>query len=565
VSRLVADPTSRLTPAVRVLPPCAEKPRAARPAAGQYLVDNSLVPEDTGLMAPTLTRLLRHLRGLAPPAADSDAALLDRFARARDEAAFAALVARHGPMVLHLCRRVLGDAHAAEDAFQATFLVLARKARSVARPAALAGWLYGVARRVALKARGAARQRPREEFAGGPEAPDPRPDPLAELTARDLLRVVEEEVARLPEAYRLPVALCCLEGLSLEEAARRLDAAPGSVRARLGRGRKRLRDRLSRRGLTLSAALAAAEVSRAAVAGALRDKAVAAALAAARGKAAVASPNIHDLAEGVMRAMALKQGKMIAAVVLTLGLLGAGTGVLALRLSAGEAPAAQGTGERAAEPVGERKPADAAARGKAKAEPADMAQAARQLGKARDALAEASNRYGRLIENFNSETTEARLAVAEAEERLRALERRRAAERAREDRALQAAEEALRQKPGGKENARAQELLASLEAKSAEREEKYLGELIDLRLRLTRKEEKLRALERGFAPEREIAEARVREAVRWVLQAERRLQGEPEPAGNPGGLEGQLDALRRELAELRRAVEKLGRGRPAGP
>jgi RNA polymerase sigma factor (sigma-70 family) len=550
-----------------LLRPYAEKPRAAKPAGGQYFLREPVATEDTGFMAPTFTRLLHHLRGLGPPGADSDAALLDRFARHRDEAAFEALVARHGPMVLNLCRRVLGDAHAAEDAFQATFLVLAKKARSVARPAALAGWLYGVARRVALKARGADRRRPGSAVAGGAECPDPRPDPLAELTARDLLGVLEEEVARLPETYRLPVVLCCLEGLSQEEAARRLGATLGSMRARLERGRKRLRDRLSSRGLTLSAALAAVEVSRTAGAGvpaALREKAVAASVAAALGKAGVASPNINDLAEGVMRAMALKQAKLIAAVVLTLGLLGAGTGALALRPSAGEAPAAHGTGERAAEPAGEGKKADAAARGKAEAEQADMAQAAQHLNQVREALAEARARYERVTANFNRETTEARLAVAEAEERLRALERRRAAERAREDRALQTAEDALRQKPREKENEQARKLLESLEAKSTEREEKYLGDLINLRQRLTREEEKLRALERTFAPEREIAEARVRDAVLRVLQAERRLYREPEPAGNLGGLERQLEALRRELAELRRAVEKLGKGRPPG-
>src|SRR5262249_26217231 len=162
------------------------------------------------------------------------------------QAAFAELVARHGLMVLHACRRVLSDGHLAEDAAQATFLVLARKADTIRPPEALAGWLHGVACRVAKKARPA----------GGPQPPRPavppdRPagggDPLAEVSARELLSVLDEEVRRLPEAYRLPVLLCCLEGLSQEEAARRLGWAAGSLRGRLERGRKRLLERLARR------------------------------------------------------------------------------------------------------------------------------------------------------------------------------------------------------------------------------------------------------------------------------------------------------------------------------
>jgi RNA polymerase sigma factor (sigma-70 family) len=204
-------------------------------------------------MPTTFTQVLNRLRRLAvPPDAEADAALLDRFVRRHDEAAFAALVARHGPMVLGVCRRRLGDAHAADDAYQATFLVLARRARAVRRPESLAGWLYGVASRVTR----AARRQARRPDAALPELPDPRPDPLAEVSARDLLAVVEEEVGRLPKAYRMAVALVCLEGLSQEEAARRLGWTAGSVKGRLERGRARLHARLARRGVTLSAALA---------------------------------------------------------------------------------------------------------------------------------------------------------------------------------------------------------------------------------------------------------------------------------------------------------------------
>jgi RNA polymerase sigma factor (sigma-70 family) len=183
--------------------------------------------------------LLRHLRRLADPPGP-DAVLLDRFARQHDESAFAGLVARHGPMVLRVCRRVLTDAHDAEDPFQATFLVLARRAAAIRRPASLAAWLHGVACRVAGKARTAAAWRHHHEVSEPPASPDPHPDPLAQVTAREVLAVLDEELVRLPELYRLPILLCCLEGLSQDEAARQLGWTPGSVRGRLEWGRRRL-------------------------------------------------------------------------------------------------------------------------------------------------------------------------------------------------------------------------------------------------------------------------------------------------------------------------------------
>src|SRR5262249_23252894 len=176
--------------------------------------------------------------------AADDSGPLSRFLTARDRGAFEALVARHGPMVLRVCQHLLGNRQDAEDAFQATFLVLARKAANVRPPGALAGWLHGVAYRVALKARTAALRRRHQGLAPNLEPPDPRPDPLLELTAREALRALEEEVQRLPEAYRLPVVLCCLHGATQEEAARQLGCTPGSVRGRLERGRARLHARL---------------------------------------------------------------------------------------------------------------------------------------------------------------------------------------------------------------------------------------------------------------------------------------------------------------------------------
>src|SRR5262249_11822915 len=149
-----------------------------------------------------------------------------------------ALVARHGPMVARVCRRVLHDAHAADDACQAVFLVLARKASALRRPEALAAWLYGVAYRVAQKARAGQCRRAAGPLSADPA--DPRADPLAEVSVRELLAALDEEVQRLPEVYRLPVILCSLEGRSQEEAARLLGWSPGSLQGRLERGRKRL-------------------------------------------------------------------------------------------------------------------------------------------------------------------------------------------------------------------------------------------------------------------------------------------------------------------------------------
>jgi RNA polymerase sigma factor (sigma-70 family) len=289
-------------------------------------------------MAPSSAHLLGHLRRLAESPAP-DAALLDRFLRDRDESAFAALVWRHGPMVLHVCRRVLADPHIAEDAFQATFLLLARRARAIRNRASLAAWLHGVARRVALKAR-AAESRLRRRGAPGADATpaDPRPDPLADVSARETLLLLEEEVARLPEAYRSPILLCCLEGLSLDEAAERLGWTRDSVKGRLERGRRRLHGRLARRGLTLAAALAAAEVSRTVAAAGLTVKG-AALLAGHTADGVRASARALALADGVVRGLPVSRRAVAAALLLVLG-LAAGAGFLARPPHAAESPRA---------------------------------------------------------------------------------------------------------------------------------------------------------------------------------------------------------------------------------
>src|SRR5262245_10824633 len=186
----------------------------------------------------------------------TDAQLLDRFAGGGDPAqvAFEAIVRRHGPMVLGVCRRVLGDLHAAEDAFQATFLVLAFRARAIRREDSLGPWLHGVAIRLARRSRSLALRR-RE---GSRPLPEPAvPGPTGD--SADLRPALDEELGRLPEKYRRPVVLCYLEGLTQEEAARALGWTKGTVSGRLARAKELLRGRLTRRGLAPAAGLLALE------------------------------------------------------------------------------------------------------------------------------------------------------------------------------------------------------------------------------------------------------------------------------------------------------------------
>jgi RNA polymerase sigma factor (sigma-70 family) len=264
---------------------------------------------------------------------ETDAVLLQRYIHQRDDAAFAALVARHGAMVLRVCRRILGDGHHAEDAFQAAFLILARKAASLRQPEALTGWLHGVARRVALKACGQGKGRLFSAVPLNESLPDPHTDPLAQLTARELLGLVDEEVQRLPAAQRSVVVLCCLEGCTRQEAARQLGWTLPSVKSHLQRGRQRLQERLRRRGIALSAALAVVAVSRGEAAPALLLRStVAAALSGGIDGSASA------LATSVLKAMFLPKLAGVMAVVLTFALVASATVAWVSRSAPAEAP-----------------------------------------------------------------------------------------------------------------------------------------------------------------------------------------------------------------------------------
>jgi RNA polymerase sigma factor (sigma-70 family) len=260
--------------------------------------------------------VLRHLRRVALLQAGdgaSDGALLESFVSRREEAAFEVLLRRHGAMVLGVCRRVLGDAHDAEDAFQATFLVLARKAASV-RPREMVGhWLYGVAYRTALKARTMnAKRRAKERRAGEL----PRREPRAEGAPDELLARLDAELHRLPDKYRVPVVLCELEGKSRRRVARLLGLPEGTLSWRLAHAKKLLARRLSRYGAALSVSSLAAVLSRDAAAACVPASLLHSTARAAILTAGVVSARVVALTDGVIKAMLLSKLKLVWAVAL---------------------------------------------------------------------------------------------------------------------------------------------------------------------------------------------------------------------------------------------------------
>ncbi|HEX4609348.1 MAG TPA: RNA polymerase sigma factor [Urbifossiella sp.] len=305
-----------------------------------------------------------------PPPADSDADLLDRFVRAADQAAFAGLVRRHGPMVLAVCRRRLGREADAEDAFQAVFLALATSAAAVRRREALAGWLYRAAYLVALKAAGRRARRPADPLPD--EVPMPAPPPPA-WEAAEVRAAVDAEVAGLPDKLRAVVVLCLIEGRTNAEAAAALGTPVGTVDSRLHAARKTLQARLTRRGVAVGLGITLEHLVGGPVGatgphllGLISDTIPAVLAEAARPGAGAVPAGTADLARGVT-VMTTTKVRALAALGAVVGLLGtAGAGAY---LAAAPDPAAATTAAQKADPL-------PAAPAKAEAAPAVVEQTA---------------------------------------------------------------------------------------------------------------------------------------------------------------------------------------------
>lgn len=275
-----------------------------------------------------LLTFLRKALGAFEPGATTDEQLLARFADRHEETAFEGLLQRYGPMVLGVCRRLLPNPCDAEDAFQATFLVLARKAGSLRQRELVGPWLHGVALRVARKARAnLARQHAHEK----PASVMPSAEPAYEMAWQELSPLLDEMLAQLPRKYRLPLMLCCLQGMTKEEAAQELGWPEGTVSGRLARAREMLRTRWERRGLTVPAALIASllasDVLSAAVPAALTASTIRTAVAFSMSTAALeglSSSSAVLLAKGALRSMFLQHIRTTLLVLLALALASVG-------------------------------------------------------------------------------------------------------------------------------------------------------------------------------------------------------------------------------------------------
>jgi RNA polymerase sigma factor (sigma-70 family) len=274
--------------------------------------------------SPNMNAIVRALQRVTAAHAQTvpDPVLLARFVTDRDEEAFTALVLRHAGLVYRVCRAALGHEQDAEDAVQATFLVLAQRAARIRRPASLACWLHGVALRTCRKARELAARR--EGIRVPP--PDGGADPAGELSVREAGRILHEELARLPERYRAPLVLCYLEDKTHDEAAAALGWSLTAFRGRLDRARQVIRRRLERRGLCLGAVLSVPAL------GALDSRILAATLAVPTSRAAVVgieqaatggtvSPAVFRLTCGVLATMTTSSFKLTAAVLVGLVLV----------------------------------------------------------------------------------------------------------------------------------------------------------------------------------------------------------------------------------------------------
>jgi RNA polymerase sigma factor (sigma-70 family) len=286
------------------------------------------------------TFLKRLTRGMAAETLNeqTDRQLVEQFLARREEAAFEAIVRRHGAMVYRVCWRVLQQPQDSEDAFQATFLLLAQKLRTVRNHDSLASWLHGVAHRVALQAKGRAASRRRHEQ----QVTMTQVERSGDLSAEELLAVLDVELGKLPDKWRQPLILCYLEGRTQEESASRLGLSKSTLRRRLEEARDALGCRLTGRGIAWSAALSAVLLSdciaSANPASGLVASTIEAAAKVAAGKtvATAASAKVAALTEGVMKAMFLTKLKTVMAMLLVAGMMAFGAGLLVHHTAAGQ-------------------------------------------------------------------------------------------------------------------------------------------------------------------------------------------------------------------------------------
>ncbi len=305
------------------------------------------------MSANAVPSLLQHVRRLAATASSDEQLLADFLARRSDEA-FAALVGRHGPMVLNVCRRILHDAHAAEDVFQATFLVLAGRAGAIRRRASLAGFLHGVAYRLAVRAR----RRPVQNLPAS--LCDKAVGPAEQLTWKEMLGILDHELGQLSDRYRAPLVLCYLEGRTQDEAARQLGWSLNTLRRRLAQGRRLLEARLRGRGVTLPAALAGLlAASAVAVPAPLRAATLAAAGARAVGGLTAGAAVLSPTRRGITLLLSTA-GKKVGALV-GMAVLGAAVCFGYWTMQADQAPASSAPTPAASAPAADADHGDPAA------------------------------------------------------------------------------------------------------------------------------------------------------------------------------------------------------------
>jgi RNA polymerase sigma factor (sigma-70 family) len=518
-----------------------------------------------------LADFIRRMAEPACVAALSDGELLERFRARRDEAAFAALLRRHGPAVLRVCRRILHHPQDAEDAFQATFLLLVHRAASIRKRQAVGSWLHGVARRVAVRARGdrARRRQVDERVPSRPGDDVPR-----EAAGREVRAVLEEEVRRLPERCRLPFVLCYLEGKTNAEAARQLGCPKGTVLSRLARARELLRARLFRRGLSLPAAglagLTVGEgVSPAAVPAPLVTATAQAALALACGEragAGVIPRRVAVLTERTVRAMGTTKLKLAALLVLAVGLVGGGAGAVAFRPLGADRPAGAPAAAQQSPAAGEPDQPPKPRLPEPGADAARARERRKELEQQHDELQARVRDLEKQLLELESRWTKERggFELVGAEENLRRLERQQALERERERADMKALEErvrglrleAKRSPKVTEELAERRKELDQEELAWRRAEERRSDQLVKERTALGTVKDRLRELDREHAIDRSIAERKLDAAEERLRQLEGRLLDPDAPSDPRADLDRKLDRVLQEVSELRRELRR---------